>query len=303
MPPLFPLTLALYAVACTLYFVAVAQPQLVWPGRAARPALLLGILGQAVDIAWLCLHGAHPGSSAREAIFFVAWLLVGALPLVTVRHASPLLGTLLLPLAMVLDVVARVVPVHEAHALRGGAAHSPALLSAHIFSATLGTALFGVAAAASVVYLLAERRLKRRLPALGLGLGLGLGAINAAGTTGARGAARPSLETLDSWNRYGITFGFLALTIAALTGTSWLLLSGGSAIAGRGLGDVVRFLFGKPQYTLSIITWLIYAALLGARLLAGLRGRRAAVLTLTGFCAALSVLAVYLLRDVRGQAP
>lgn len=292
MPPLFPLTLALYAVACTLYFVAVAQPQLTWPGRAARPALLLGILGQAVDIAWLCLHGAHPGSSAREAIFFVAWLLVGALPLVTVRHASPLLGTLLLPLAMVLDVVARVVPVHEAHALRGGAAHSPALLSAHIFSATLGTALFGVAAAASVVYLLAERRLKRRLPAIG-----GLGAL------GARGAVRPSLETLDSWNRYGITFGFLALTIAALTGTSWLLLSGGSAVAGRGLGDVVRFLFSKPQYTLSIVTWLIYAALLGARLLAGLRGRRAAVLTLTGFCAALSVLAVYLLRDVRGQAP
>jgi ABC-type transport system involved in cytochrome c biogenesis permease subunit len=286
MPPLFPLTLALYAVACTLYFVAVAQPQLTWPGRAARPALLLGIVGQAVDIAWLCLHGAHPGSSAREAIFFVAWLLVGALPLVTVRHASPLLGTLLLPLAMVLDVVARVVPVHEAHALRGGAAHSPTLLSAHIFSATLGTALFGVAAAASVVYLLAERRLKRRLPALGT-----------------RGAARPSLETLDSWNRYGITFGFLALTVAALTGTTWILLSGGSAVAGRGLGDVVRFLFGKPQYTLSIVTWLIYAALLGARLLAGLRGRRAAVLTLTGFCAALSVLAVYLLRDVRGQAP
>lgn len=292
MPPLFPLTLALYAVACTLYFVAVAQPQLTWPSRAARPALLLGILGQAVDIAWLCLHGAHPGSSAREAIFFVAWLLVGALPLVTVRHASPLLGTLLLPLAMVLDVVARVVPVHEAHALRGGASHSPALLSAHIFSATLGTALFGVAAAASVVYLLAERRLKRRLPAIG-----------ALGAMGARGAVRPSLETLDSWNRYGITFGFLALTIAALTGTTWILLSGGSAVAGRGLGDVVRFLFSKPQYTLSIVTWLIYAALLGARLLAGLRGRRAAVLTLTGFCAALSVLAVYLLRDVRGQAP
>ena len=166
------------------------------------------------------------------------------------------------------------------------------------FSMAFVMALFGVAAAASVVYLLAERRLKRRLPAIGA-----LPAVGSIGTTGARGPARPSLETLDSWNRYGITFGFLALTIAALTGTSWLLLSGGSAVAGRGLGDVVRFLFSKPQYTLSIVTWLIYAALLGARLLAGLRGRRAAVLTLTGFCATLSVLAVYLLRDVRGQAP
>lgn len=283
MPPLFPLTLALLAVACTLYFVAVSQPQLAWPGRIARPALLLGVGCQAVDIAWLCLHGAHPGSSAREAIFFVAWLLVGALPLVTLRHASPLLGALLLPLAMVLDVVARVVPVHEAHALRAGSQGST-LLTAHIFSATSGTALFGVAAAASVVYLIAERRLKRRLLA-------------------PRGGARPSLETLDAWNRHAITFGFLAFTVAVLTGTWWLLMLGGAQLAGHSLGEVVHFLFSKPQYTLSIVTWLLYAGLLGARLFAGLRGRRAAAMTLAGFLAALSVLAAYLLRDVRGQGP
>lgn len=290
-PPLFPLTLALYAVACTLYFVAVAQPALGWPSRAARPALVLGFLTQAADIAWLCLHGQHPGASAREAIFFLAWLLAGALPLVTFRYPTPLLGALLLPLAMVLDIVARVVPVHELHSLRGPPpGHSFALLSAHIFSATLGTALFGVAAAASVVYLLAERRLKRKLLV-------------------PKGGARPSLETLDAWNRQSIAFGFLAFTVAVITGTWWLLLPGsrspgaGGGPASTGLADVVLFLFSKAQYSLSIATWLLYAALLVARLVAGLRGRRAAAVTLSGFLAALSVLVAYLLRDVRGPLP
>jgi ABC-type transport system involved in cytochrome c biogenesis permease subunit len=189
----------------------------------------------------------------------------------------------------VLDLVARVVPVHEMHSLRGPgpAGHGVALLSAHIFSATLGTALFGVAAAASIVYLIAEHRLKRKLLA--------------------RFGSRPSLETLDAWNRQCIAFGFLAFTVAVITGTWWLLLSVGRLMGApgpnAGVGQVVLFLFGKAQYSLSIITWLLYAALLVARLVAGLRGRRAAMLTLAGFLAALSVLVAYLLRDVRGLAP
>ena len=80
MPPLFPLTLALYAVSCTLYFLATAQPQQRIALRLALPVLLLAFSTQALDIGWLCLHGQHPGSSAREATFFIAWLMAGAFP-------------------------------------------------------------------------------------------------------------------------------------------------------------------------------------------------------------------------------
>src|SRR5262245_7525715 len=145
MPPLFPLTLALYAAACTLYFVAVAQPQLSWPSRLATPLLGLGLLGQAIDISWLCVHGQHPGSSAREALFFAAFLMLAVLPLRTYRQPLPLLGAMLLPVAMVIDVLVRVLPMnHAMPPLPSSAfAHavSPRVVTLHIFSATLGIAL------------------------------------------------------------------------------------------------------------------------------------------------------------------
>lgn len=287
MPPLFPLTLALYAVACTLYFVAVAQPQLVRAAQAAQAALGLALLGQAIDIAWLCLHGQHPGSSAREALYFAAWLMVGSLPVLTFRQPIPLLGALLLPVAMVMDVVARVTPAKGALAIGLGVTDHRALGLVHIFSATLGIALFGVAAAASVVYVRSELRLKRHRPAAALS------------------EKRPALETLDSWNRQSITFGFLSFTIALITGTVWLIVSPlpDAPPATGGLGETTRFLLSRPQYTLSVLTWLLYAGLLGGRVAFGLRGRRAAAVTLYGFLAALSVLLLYLLRDVRVLRP
>ena len=52
-----------------------------------------------------------------------------------------------------------------------------------------------------------------------------------------------------------------------------------------------------------MLTWLLYAGLLGGRVAFGLRGRRAAAVTLYGFLAALSVLLLYLLRDVRVLRP
>ena len=112
---------------------------------------------------------------------------------------------------------------------------------------------------------------------------------------------RPALETLDTWNRQSITFGFLSFTAALISGTVWLILSPlpGPAPVTGGLAETARLLLGRPQYTLSVLTWLLYAGLLGARVAFGLRGRRAAAVTLYGFLAALSVLLIYLLRDVR----
>jgi len=286
MPPLFPLTLALYAAACTLYFVAVAQPKLTWPPRLATPMLGLGLLCQAIDIAWLCVYGQHPGSSAREALFFATWLMLAVVPLRTYHQPLPLLGALLLPVAMVIDVVVRVLPVSSPSLAAAGEAGLrlwPRLATVHIFSATLGIALFGVAAAASVVYLLHERRLKRHRPT-------------------APGAWQgPSLETLDAWNQQGIVFGLLAFTAALVSGTIWLLQA--SDPAAPGLLQQARYLLGQPRYTLSVLTWLLYAGLLVGRVAGGLRGRRAARVTLLGFMAALAVLFIYLVRDVRGLHP
>ncbi len=73
-----------------------------------------------------------------------------------------------------------------------------------------------------------------------------------------------------------------------MTGAAWFL----QMPRGPGLWS--------PQYVLASIAWLLYAGLIMARLLVGLRGRRAAVLTVAGAATALAVLAVYFIRDVGG---
>jgi len=88
MPPLFPATLALYAVACALYLAhLMAGSQGL--ARAGRGALAAAFASQALDIGWLCTHGLHPAVNAREALSFAAWLTVGAYLLYSVRTRVP----------------------------------------------------------------------------------------------------------------------------------------------------------------------------------------------------------------------
>src|SRR4051794_36715449 len=197
MPPLFPFTLALYAVSGTLYLAHLtAQNRLL--ARVARAALALAFLSQAGDIGWLCAHGLHPVVNAREAVFFFSWLMCGAYLLTTLRFDLPVLGALVVPVTMVLDVAGRLTPTREAQ-------HSGTLLaSVHITLASAGVALFAVAAGGAVLYLISERNLKRHRP-------------------GARGLP---LETLDRINRACIVLGFPLFTVAVVTGAVWVMRLG-----------------------------------------------------------------------------
>ena len=57
-----------------------------------------------------------------------------------------------------------------------------------------------------------------------------------------------------------------------------------------------------PQYSIAAAAWIMYAVLLVARVTAGWRGRRAALLTLGGFATSLTVLLIYFVRGVGGAA-
>jgi len=272
MPPLFPATLALYAVASTLFLAhlvtnrAGAVPA---PGkpldplaRGARWALLLAFLSHAADIGWLGVHGLHPGSNAREALSFAAWLTCGIYLLLSLRRPVPVVGALVVPGTLVLDVAARLSPDPGARA--GGSL----LGSVHITLALFGLALFLVAAGGSVVYLVVERRLKKHKRAV------------------VRGG--PSLEALDRLNWRCISIGFPMLTVAMVTGAVWA-----ARIPGVGVFT--------PQYAIAAVAWLLYAGLLLLRVTAGWRGRRAALVTLAGFATAMTVMLMYFVRGVAGS--
>lgn len=262
MPPLFPATLALYAVSCALYL-----GHLMTGGqglaRAGRGALAAAFASQAVDIGWLCTHGQHPAVNAREALSFAAWLICGVYLLSSVRFRIPVVGALVVPVTMVLDLAARLSPSHEA-------VHGVSPLGAvHIVLATGGVALFAVAAGGAVIYLIEERALK----------------AHRAGRLFKRG---PALETLDTLNRRCIVFGFPLFTVAMITGAVWAI-------------QLHDRLF-TPQYSIAVAAWFMYAGLLVARVTAGWRGRRAAIVTIGGFATALTVLLIYFVRGFSSAA-
>ena len=270
MPPLFPATIALYSVACVLSFAhlygpAAGQRKDAGGGvsKAARFALALAFLSHAIDIGWLCTKGMHPVVNAKEAISFAAWLLCGAYLVVSSRSRVPALGVVLVPVTLILDLAARLGPAPEYR----GAASTLAIV--HITLASAGTALFAVAAGGAILYLIEERSLKQH-------------------RTGRLWGRGSSLETLDTLNRRCISFGFMLFTVALITGAAWLVQMPGS----HGLWSA--------QYVMSSIAWVLYAALIGARISVGFRGRRAAVLTVAGAVTAIGVLVVYFVRDVRG---
>jgi ABC-type uncharacterized transport system permease subunit len=262
MAPLFPVTLALYAVSCALYLAHI-MTDATQLARVARLALAAAFVSQAVDIGWLCAHGMHPLLNASEALSFASWLICGAYLLVSLRSYVPVVGALVVPVTMVLDAAARLSPSRESPQQ-----HLSLLGAVHITLATGGLALFAVAAGGAVICLLEERNLKKH---------------RGGGRLFKRGAA---LETLDTLNRRCVDFGFTLYTVAVILGAIW----------SRQLNNSIF----TPQYTIATAAWIMFAVLLVARVTSGLRGRRAAILTLGGFATSLTVLLIYFVRGLGG---
>ncbi len=271
MPPLFPATVALYGVACVLFFAhlfgreteADRRKEVGGVLRAARFALGLAFASHAVDIGWLCMHGMHPVVNSKEAVSFAAWMLCGIYLFVSSRFRVPALGVLVAPTTLLFDLAARLGPSPEARS-------SATLLAvSHSLLATVATAVLADAAGGGFYSMGEERALKQ----------------HRSGRLSRRGA---SLEMLDTLSRRCIAFGFACFTVALVTGAAWFL----QKPDGPGLWS--------PQYVLASVAWLVYAALIAARIAVGLRGRRAAVLTVAGAATAVAVLLIYFVRDMRG---
>src|SRR5262249_32845960 len=254
----------LYFLACILYLSFLVTPY-DRVASAARIALLLGLIAHTIDIGARCVHGIHPVATTQEALSFGAWLLVGAHLLISVRYRSVVVGAFVAPVALVGMVLARLTTSAPGAAPTG----LTALGRIHITLAMVGVALFTLAAGVAALYLLSESQIRAKK----------IGILQQRGLP---------LATLDALGHRFITLGFPIFTIALVTGALWvaqLHLPGGAL---------------RPEYSISMITWLAFAVLLVARVAAGWQGRRAAWVTLAGFGGALTGLGIYLLRAVAG---
>ncbi len=260
MEALTPVYLVAYAAAVALYLAYHAGLREAI-GRAGRGALIVAFLVQGIDIGLRCAQLQHPATSTAEAMSFLAWLIAGAYLAASLRYRLHAAGAFAVPAALVLLVLARVVPARDAAPVVG------TLGMVHIFLSMLGAALFALAAAVEVLYLVQERRLKRHQ-------------LNRAAGGGA------PLDTLDRLAARCVSVGFPVFTLAIVTGAIWVAR----------LGLLQRGALGRPEHLLAVASWIAFGALLLARVGAGWQGRRAAWLTVGGFTGVLLVLLGYFLR-------
>lgn len=253
----FYVAVTLYGVSALLYVSAfVESPR--WVGMLAKWGLALAFVCHGADISLRAFDSVHPGTSVREALGFGSWVMVGAFLVAGLRDRLAVLGSFVAPVALAVLTLARLSPTGE------GPDELTSLGRIHIALATIGVAIFALATAIAVLYLLENRNLKRkRFDRVLFKKGL-------------------SLESLDVMARRLVLVGFPIFTAALMLGVVW--------VSQRASG------FNRPEYPLALVTWISFAVLIVGRTTHGWRGRRAAWITIIGFCFSLLVFAVYFAR-------
>ncbi len=234
-----------------LYFIITLN------GRGARLGRMSLMIGVILHVAGFALRyavaGYTPVTNLFESLSFFALAIAGTFLVVEIRYNLRTLGAFVAPLAFAFSIFAAFLPGEVAGL-------APALnsywLPVHVLLLFVGDAVFAVAFGAGIMYLLQEKQVKRKK----------MGAIF---------KRLPSLDVLDEVNYRCLTIGFPLLTMGIITGSIWAEYAWGS------------YWSWDPKETWSLITWLLYAALLHGRLTVGWRGRKAAILAIVGFGAIL----------------
>ncbi len=197
-------------------------------------------------------YGHAPLSNLYESLVFAAWVIMILYLVLEFRTGQRALGVfpaLFSFLAMAYasfstGVDSRIQPL------------VPALKSnwliAHVVTCFLGYAAFAISCGISFLYLISKSVPSNPSPKGFLSF-------------------CPDPKQLDRFNYQMILFGFLWLSVGIITGSIWANSAWGT------------YWSWDPKETWSLITWLIYAALLHARTIQGWRGNRVAWLSLLGF--------------------
>lgn len=230
-------------------------------GLPARVAVSTGVVMGLVLLAWRA--GTHRTLALPVSDPFDAFLVLGLLLAVAViyfrwtRHLRSL-SFFLLPMIAALLVLGLV--LYLAHPGENHFYHNAWNLL-HILTIVASTALLAMACVGAVVYLLADRQLRKK----------GLDASH-------RWIGLPPLASIEKFVRHTLYWGFPVLTIAMVSGMLQII-AGMAPDAGR---------FGQWSEALKIgcgvASWLVYGVVVQVPLLnPRFRGRRAAWLAVAGF--------------------
>jgi len=195
--------------------------------------------------------GIFPAGNLKENLSIVSGAVAGVFLLLKYKFNLKILGTFSAPLSAIVMMISFLLP---------GSPSEPNLifknfwLITHVSIIFIGEASFALACGAGILYLAQEHAIKTK-------------------THGYFYKRLPSLDLIDSTGYACIVVGFALLTIGLIIGSIYAKSVWG------------RFWSWDPKEVWSIISWLLYAALLHQRLTMGWRGRRAAIMSIVGFAA------------------
>ncbi len=205
-------------------------------------------------------YGHIPLSNLYESLIFFGWATILVYLFVEFKTKKRIIGVFATPFAFLAMAYASFATDSDIEPL------IPALqsnwLTVHVITCFLGYAAFAIACGLGIMYLFRFRAEGAGQKEIKEGLWAHL----------------PDLRTLDDLIYKTILFGFFWLTVGIITGAVWAEQAWGS------------YWSWDPKETWSLITWLIYATAIHARLVRGWAGRRIAFLSIIGF---LSVIFTY----------
>lgn len=225
--------------------------------RLGTFASLMGLTAQtaAIILRWVTSYrmgiGHAPFSNLYESLIFFAWTLMFLYMIVEWRTKNRTFGTFVTPLAFLAMAYASFSPNISSHIQPLIPALKSNWLISHVITCFFGYAAFGVSFGLSIMYLLKRLDAPERN-------NIFLKLI-------------PSQGILDELNYQMIVIGFLMLTLGIITGSVWAHSAWGS------------YWSWDPKETWSLITWLIYAAVIHSRMVRGWKGKKIAILSMVGF--------------------
>jgi len=248
------------AFVCYLFRLIVGRE--FW-GRLASYTAWTGLVIQtlALLLRWKTSYdlgiGHVPLSNLYESMVFFSWAIVFLYLVMEWRSVSKTIGVFVVPIAFLTLAYASIAPGMSDRIQPLIPALQSNWLTSHVVTCFLGYAGFTLAFATSLIYFTRS-------------------------TMGVAGNPRdgwkvriPSAESLDALIYQSTTIGFVFLSLGIMTGSVWAHYAWGA------------YWSWDPKETWSLITWIVYATMLHARLVRGWRGRRMAILALLGFASVL----------------
>jgi len=226
-------------------------------GKIATTICVVGLAGHifALVLRWVESYklgiGHAPFSNLYESLIFFSLTIILLYLIVEWRTRNRTLGAFVTPLAFLAMAYASFSPNINSRIQPLLPALKSNWLITHVITCFFGYAAFGLSFALSFMYLL--KRLDKN------------------GKPGTFLRLIPGKGILDDLNYQMVVIGFLMLTLGIITGSVWAHSAWGT------------YWSWDPKETWSLITWLIYAAVLHARLVHGWRGKKIAILCIVGF--------------------